>query len=167
MPDNDASPQPAGFTIWVDADACPREVRDLIMRVAVRRGAKALFVANSYMSFPDSPHIGFNLVPSGFDKADDHIVEHSNPLDLAVTGDIPLASRLIAKKMLVLNTRGEEWTEANIGERLAMRNLMEELRSAGMVTGGPKEFDRSDLQRFANALDRVLTRRFKSLPPAE
>lgn len=152
----------AAFTIWIDADACPREVRDLLLRAAVRRSIDTVLVANSYMSVPQLDRVTFRLVPGDFNAADDYIVEHAETRDLAVTGDIPLASRLIERGILVLNTRGEEWTAANIGERLAMRNLMEELRSAGMVTGGPKEFDRSDLQRFANALDRVLTKRLKN-----
>ncbi len=154
----DASP---ALTLWIDADACPREIRDLLLRTAVRRRIKTVFVANSYMAIPASEYVQFCLVPGGFNEADDHIVRNADPRDLAVTGDIPLASRLIERDILVLNTRGEEWTPANIGERLAMRNLMEELRSAGMVTGGPKEFSRVDLQRFANALDRVLTKRLK------
>ncbi len=158
MPENRDAP---ALTLWVDADACPREIRDLLVRTAVRRRLKAMFVANSYMAVPASEYVAFRLVAGGFNEADNYIVEHADPRDLAVTGDIPLASRLIERGVLVLNTRGEEWTAANIGERLAMRNLMEELRSAGMVTGGPKEFSANDLQRFANALDRVLTKRLK------
>ena len=153
----------SGFTIWVDADACPREARELIMRTAVRRCVRAVFVANSHLAVPHSAFISFILVPQGFDKADDHIVERGDGRDLAITGDIPLAARLIERDILVINTRGEEWTTANIGERLAMRNLMEELRSAGLATGGPKEFEPADRQRFANALDRFLTRRLKTL----
>lgn len=151
----------AAFAIWVDADACPRDVRDLIMRAAVRRGIRTLFVANSPMSLPPYPELSFTLVPSGPDEADDHLVAQSATGDIAVTGDIPLAARLIEKNVHVLNTRGETLTSANIGERLAMRNLMDELRSIGQITGGPKEFDATDRQRFANALDRLLTMRLK------
>ncbi|MCL2000556.1 MAG: YaiI/YqxD family protein [Planctomycetes bacterium] len=149
----------ADFSIWVDADACPREVRDMLIRAAVRRRIPAVFVANSHMTFPDLEYVTFRLVSGDFNAADDYIADHAGRRDLAVTGDIPLASRLIDKGVLVLNPRGEEWTSANIGERLATRNLMEELRAAGIMTRGPKEFDRSDLQLFANALDRTLTRR--------
>ncbi len=159
---NEPEKKAAAFTIWIDADACPREVRELLLRAAVRREIDTVLVANTYMSVPRLDRVTFQLVPGDFNAADDYIVEHAETRDLAVTGDIPLASRLIDRGILVLNTRGEEWTPANIGERLAMRNLMEELRSAGMVTGGPKEFDRADLQRFANALDRVLTKRLKN-----
>lgn len=151
----------ATFTIWVDADACPRDLRDLLLRNAVNRRIPTTFVANTYMSLPESEHIRFELVPAGADKADDYIVEKSGDDDLAVTGDIPLADRLVRRDIMVLDTRGEEMTSANIGERLAMRNLMEELRSAGIQTGGPKEINRTDVQRFANALDRAVTKRLK------
>lgn len=159
MPD-DASGD-AGFVIWVDADACPREAQDLLMRTAVRLGIVTVFVANSHRTLPDFPVIRFQLVPAGADKADDHIVERAGDLDLAVTGDIPLAARLVEKGIAVLNPRGDEMTPANIGERLAMRNLMEDLRSAGLPTGGPAEYGKGDAQRFANALDRAMTRRRK------
>ena len=149
------------FTIWVDADACPREARELLYRVAVRRRLPVILAANTYMAIPELENVTFQLVPGDFNAADDYIVENSCGRDLAITGDIPLASRLIEKGVLVMDTRGEEHTPASIGERLAMRNLMEGLRSAGIQTGGPKEFDRADLQRFANALDRVLTKRVK------
>ncbi len=153
--------RPCGFTVWVDADACPRDVQDLLLRNAARRGVPTVFVANSHRSLPELPCVSFQLVPSGADKADDFIVEKAGRLDVAVTGDIPLAARLVEKGIAVLGTRGEEMTSANIGERLAMRNLMEELRSAGLPTGGPKEFDKNDAQRFANALDRFIARRSK------
>lgn len=151
----------SSFVIWVDADACPRAVRDIIELAALRRRVRSVFVANSYMHLHPSEFIEFRLVDKGGDKADDYIVENTAVTDLAVTADIPLAARLVERAVSVLNPRGEEWTEANIGERLAMRNLMEELRGAGLVTGGPKEMDRADVQRFANALDRFLTKRLK------
>lgn len=149
------------LTIWVDADACPRDVRDIIELAAMRRRVRTVFVANSYMHVHPSPYLEFELVEKGGDKADDHIVEQAAATDLAVTADIPLAARLIDRDITVINPRGEEWTTANIGERLAMRNLMEELRGAGLVSGGPKEMDGGDVQRFANALDRILTKRLK------
>lgn len=153
------------FSIWIDADACPRGIRDLIFRAAVRLRLRCTLVANTYMALPGSEYIAFELVPHGADKADDHIVAHASGRDIVVTGDIPLAARLIENGILVLNTRGEEWTAANIGERLAMRNLMEGLRSAGLTTGGPKELDQTDVRRFANALDRALTKRRKEASP--
>lgn len=153
------------FTVWVDADACPREQRDLLELSALRRHVRMVFVANTYMAVHASEYIEFRLVDRGADVADDYIVEHAAPDDLAITADIPLAARLIDKGVLVVNTRGEEMTGANIGERLAMRNLMEELRGAGMVTGGPREMEKGDMQRFANALDRILTKRLKERFP--
>lgn len=152
--------QPGGdLRMWIDADACPRDVRDLVMRAAVRRGIPALFVANAPFSLPPYPELSSVLVPAGADAADDHIVAEAAVGDVVVTGDIPLAARLVERGIMVLDTRGEELTAASIGERLAMRNLMEDLRSAGQITGGPREFSQNDRQRFANALDRFLTRR--------
>jgi uncharacterized protein YaiI (UPF0178 family) len=147
------------FTVWIDADACPREVRDLVLRTAVRRDITAVFVANAFLALPRHDRIAFQLVPPGSDKADDHIVNKAGPLDLAVTADIPLASRLVEKGLTVIGTRGEEYTLENIGERLAFRDLMDNLRSAGLAAGGPRELTRSDLQRFANALDRFISKR--------
>lgn len=160
--EDSAKPDVADFRIWVDADACPKSVKELVMRTAFRCNIKIVFVANSYMKFPMSELIELKVVEQGADKADDHIVEMVALKDIAVTADIPLAARLVGKDILTLNPRGEEYTNANIGERLATRNLMEELRSAGTVTGGPKEFGSADLQRFANALDRAVTKRLKA-----
>lgn len=156
----ETSPAPA-FTLWIDADACPRDLRDIVELAALRRKIQTVFVANSYMRLHPSEYIVFRQVPKGGDKADDHIVEHAAPNDIAVTGDIPLAARLIEKNVLVINTRGEEITPALIGERLAMRNLVEELRSAGLAEGGPREMTQSDTRAFANSLDRLLTKRLK------
>ena len=149
------------FTLWVDADACPREVRDLLELTAIRARVNAVFVANTYMNVFNSEFIRFQLVSQGADKADDYIVEHAAGEDIAVTADIPLAARLVENKIYVLDPRGEEMTAATIGERLAMRNLLEDLRGAGLVSGGPKEMDKKDAQRFANALDRAVTKRLK------
>lgn len=148
-------------TIWVDADACPRAARELVMRAAVRLKVPAVFVANAGMRLPDSPLLSFRLVPPGADKADDHIAAAAAPGDLAVTDDIPLASRLVATQVMVVNSRGEELTTATIGERLAMRDLMDRLRSAGLASGGPRAISRADLQHFANALDRFLVKRLR------
>lgn len=156
-----SSPEPV-FSIWIDADACPGEIREMVLRTAIRRRIPTTFVSNSYLNLIDSEFVSFHLVPPGFDKADDHIAETADTLDLAVTGDIPLAARLIERGIAVLNTRGEEFNASNIGERLAVRNLMENLRNSGTMIGGPREFDRSDQQRFANALDRAITRRLKA-----
>ena len=151
----------SAFTVWVDADACPRDAQDLLLRSAARRRVRTVFVANTHLALPELPCVSFQLVPHGADKADDHIVQKTGDLDMAVTSDIPLAARLVEKGIAVLSPRGEELTSANIGERLAMRNLMQEMRSAGMATGGPKEYARQDAQRFANALDRFVSKRLR------
>lgn len=161
---SEPKPDIADFRIWVDADACPKAVKELVMRTAFRRRIRTIFVANSYMRLPLSEFVELRLVAQGSDKADDCIVEMAAFDDIAVTADIPLADRLVKKDILTLNPRGEEYTGGNIGERLAMRNLMEGLRSAGAITGGPKEFGAADLQRFANALDRAVTKRLKKRP---
>ncbi|MCC8180915.1 MAG: YaiI/YqxD family protein [Planctomycetes bacterium] len=157
--ENGISGQGVDFIIWVDADACPVQVRDLILRTALRRRIRCVFVANAYMRLPDSEWLEMRQVPGGENIADDYIVEHAGQTDIAITGDIPLAARLAERNILTLNHRGEELTSATVGERLAMRNLMEDLRSAGIPTGGPKELGRADLQKFANALDRAVTAR--------
>lgn len=149
------------FTIWVDADACPRELRDIIELAALRRHVNTVFVANSFMQVHPSEYIAFRHVEKGGDKADDYIVENSAAGDLAITADIPLAARLVERDVSVVNTRGEDITSANIGERLAMRNFMEELRGAGLASGGPKEMNKTDIQRFANAFDRFITKTLK------
>lgn len=149
----------ADFTLWIDADACPREARDLVELSALRRRFRAVFVANSPLRLHPSEHIEFRLVERGGDKADDYIVENAVPTDLVITGDIPLAARLVEKGVAVMDARGDEMTEATIGDRIATRNLMEELRGAGLIAGGPREPDAADQRRFANALDRRLTKR--------
>ncbi len=163
MSEENPSSAVAGFRIWIDADACPKAIKELVMRTAFRRAVGVTFVANSYMRLPESELLTFRMVDQGADKADDHIVEEAGANDVVVTADIPLAARLVARSVLTLNPRGEEYTDANIGERLATRNLMDELRSAGTITGGPKEFGSADVQRFANALDRAVTKRLKNL----
>ncbi|MCC8190208.1 MAG: YaiI/YqxD family protein [Planctomycetes bacterium] len=157
-----ASTSNTPFVLWIDADACPREVRDIIELAALRRQVRTAFVANTPMRLHPSPYLEFHLVEKGDDKADDFIVGKAGGEDIVITADIPLAARLVERGVAVVSPRGEEMTAATIGDRLAMRNLLEELRGAGLVTGGPKEMDRGDVQRFANALDRALTRRLRS-----
>lgn len=153
------SAAPQGFTLWVDADACPREARDLIELSALRRRFRTVFVANTPLRLHPSEYIEFRLVAKGGDKADDYIVENADSADLVVTGDIPLAARLVERGVAVMDSRGDEMTAATIGDRIATRNLMEELRSAGLIAGGPREPDATDQRHFANALDRYLTKR--------
>jgi uncharacterized protein YaiI (UPF0178 family) len=144
--------------IWVDADACPGVIKEIIFRAAERLQINTTLVANQMLRTPPSRYIRAIQVPSGFDVADAHIVEQVNAGDLVVTADIPLASAVIERSAHALNPRGEMYTTANIRERLAMRNFMEELRSAGVETGGPSAFSQADRQAFANQLDRFLAK---------
>lgn len=146
------------FTLWVDADACPRDVKDLVFKSAARLNLKVILVANSYMSFPQSPLITFIHVDQGADVADQYIVDHVNENDLVITADIPLAAKVIEKNATAMNPRGEIYTEDNISERLSMRDFMSTLRDEGVVTGGPAPYGPNDRQRFANALNSFLSK---------
>ena len=147
--------------IWVDADACPVVIKEIVYRAAMRTHIKTTLVANTYLKVPPSPFIHTLEVPKGFDVADSKIVELLNAGDLVITADIPLAAQVVAKGGFALNPRGEFYTVANIAERLAMRNLMEELRSTGAELGGPATFGQADKQAFAAELDRFLARQTK------
>ncbi len=144
--------------IWVDADACPRAIKDILYRVATRRGIAVTLVANQHLQVPSSPLIRSVQVPSGFDVADNYIVRQLQAGDLVITADIPLAAEVIQGKAEAINPRGELYTRENIRQRLAMRDFMEQLRNSGEVSGGPQAFSQSDRQQFANALDRWLAR---------
>lgn len=142
--------------IWVDADACPAPIKDILFRAAERVGVELTLVANHALRTPPSRHIRAVQVPGGFDVADRRILEQVQAGDLVITADIPLAAEVVAAGALALNPRGQLYTEANIRERLAMRDLMDTLRSAGEVTGGPAALSNKDRQAFANQLDRLL-----------
>jgi len=144
--------------IWIDADACPRDVKELVFRASERLQLAVMVVANKSMHVPPSARISMVQVAGGPDVADDHIVKESQQGDLAITADIPLAARLVPNGVIVLNPRGEEYDAENIGERLSVRDFMTDARDAGVVTGGPSAFGPKDKQRFANALDRALYR---------
>jgi len=149
--------------IWIDADAAPREVKEIVFRAARRLQLETVLVANQRLATPlDHPWVTTVRVQGGPDVADRHIAEHALPGDLAVTADIPLAAILVAREVLVLDPRGDEHTEETIGERLAVRDLMDGLRDAGLVTGGPRPYSPKDRQAFAAALDRILTRALRS-----
>ena len=143
--------------IWVDADACPGEIKELLFRAAKRTEIKVTLVANQPMQTPRSEFIESVLVPAGMNVADRRIVELVKPGDLVITADIPLAAEVVANGGQALDPRGELYTDANIGERLAVRNLLDELRGGGQITGGPANFTAKDRQAFANQLDRRLT----------
>lgn len=142
--------------IWVDADACPGVIKEILFRAAQRWQRPLTLVANQMLRTPPSPLIRAVQVPRGFDVADDHIEKHVAPGDLVITGDIPLAAQVLAKNAWVLSPRGERYTADTISERLSMRDMMEELRSAGLDTGGPAAFGQADRRAFANALDQLL-----------
>lgn len=144
--------------IWVDADACPGPVRDILIRAAERLRTPAVFVANKRLNLPRSEWISSVQVGAGLDVADGHIAAAAQAGDLTITQDIPLAGRLVPMGVSVLDPRGEQFTEENIAERLSVRNFMQELREAGVTTSGPSAFTAQDRQRFAAALDRELTR---------
>jgi uncharacterized protein len=145
--------------IWVDADACPRVIKEILFRAAERTGIELTLVANAPLRVPPSRYIRTLQVERGFDAADTRIIGLISEGDLVVTADIPLAAAAIDKGAHALNPRGELYTPDNIRERLAVRNLMDELRSSGQLTGGPAALGNRERLAFANALDRLLARR--------
>jgi uncharacterized protein YaiI (UPF0178 family) len=148
--------------IWVDADACPVVIKEILYRAAERTKITTTLVANQFLRTPASQYIKMITVPGGFDVADAKIVEECDVGDLVVTADIPLAALVVAKGAHALNPRGELYNEANIKERLAMRNLMDELRGNGVEINGPATFNNSDRQAFAAALDRFIAKQLKN-----
>lgn len=144
--------------IWVDADACPNLIKEILFRAAERTGVEVTFVSNQALRIPASRHVRTIQVERGFDVADDRIAALLASGDLVVTADIPLAAIVVEKGGHALNPRGELYTPENIRERLAMRNLMDELRSTGVATGGPAVLGKRERQAFANQLDRLLAR---------
>lgn len=145
--------------IWVDADACPVVIKEILFRAAKRTGIITTLVANQPLRIPPSPNIRFLQVGAGFDVADNEIVKRVGSGDLVITADIPLASEVIDKDALALNPRGELYTRNNIKARLNMRDFMESLRASGVDTGGPAAMNQSDRKTFADQLDRLLQSR--------
>ena len=145
--------------IWVDADACPVVIKEILYRAAVRARIPLTLVANKLLRVPPSPWIKALQVPGGFDVADERIAMEVHAGDLVITADVPLAAQVVAKGATVIDPRGEMLTDANIQERLTMRNFMDSLRSSGVETGGPAAFSNADRQAFANQVDRLLTKR--------
>ena len=146
-------------TLWIDADAAPGEVKELVFRAAKRLNLPTVLVANAPVAVPKgSALVSFIRVEGGANVADQYIAEHATAGDIAVTADVPLAATLVAKGLFVIDPRGTEQTADNVGYRLATRDLMDELRGAGAVTGGPKPYSAKDRHAFATTLDRVLTR---------
>ena len=147
------------MNIWVDADACPKVIRDILFRAAERTGIPLTLVANQPLRTPPAPHIRSLQVAPGFDVADNEIVRLVNEGDLVITADIPLAAEVIDKGALALNPRGELYTAQNIRARLNIRDFMETMRSSGVVTDGPPALNQSDRKAFADQLDRWLAQR--------
>ena len=147
--------------IWVDADACPKAIKDILFRVAERTGITITLVANQYLQTPPSRYIQFLQVKSGYDVADNEIVKKLSAGDLVITADIPLAYDVIEKGGHAINPRGERYTQDTIKERLNMRDFMDTLRASGIDTGGPATLNSRDIQGFANQLDKFLAQHKK------
>ncbi len=147
------------MTVWIDADACPNLIKTVLFRAAQKRQLTMLLVANQLIATPPSKYIRSIRVSGGFDAADDYIFQHMLGGDLVITGDIPLAAKVIEKQGHAINPRGEVFSRENIGEKLALRDFMEEMRNSGQVTGGASAMAAKDVQHFANALDRFLSAR--------
>lgn len=144
------------FTLWVDADACPKEAKELVYRAAERLSIRTVLVANSALAIPRLAHVSTVRVGAGLNVADDYILKQAEQGDVAITSDVPLAAGLVRKGVSVFDPRGDEFTPDNAEERLAMRDLLQDLRDSGVQTKGPRPFDQKAKQRFANTLDRVL-----------
>ena len=149
------------MTIWVDADACPGVIKDMLYRAAQRASLKLTLVANRALQVPRSPLISMVQVPQGFDVADNHILDIAVAGDLVITADIPLAAAVVGKGASALNPRGELYTRDNVQGLLDMRNFMDTLRSSGVETGGPPALSNNDRQAFAAELNRWIARQFK------
>ena len=146
------------MTIWVDADACPVVVKEIIFRAAIRTETQTTLVANSFIKVPASKHITFLQVPKGFDVADNEIVGRAEEGDLVITADIPLAAEVMEKGAVALNPRGERYSDDTIKQTLNLRDFMDTMRASGINTGGPPTLNQNDRKAFANHLDRFLTR---------
>ena len=145
--------------IWVDADACPKPVKEVLFRAAERTQVQVTLVANQYLPTPRSSFVSAIQVEKGFDVADEEIVKRMTSGDLVITGDIPLADEVISKGGVALNPRGTLYSSENIKNHLQRRDMMEQLRDTGMISGGPDPYGKKELQNFANALDKQLAKR--------
>lgn len=147
--------------LWIDADACPNIVKEIVYKASGRLNFKVTLVANSYLQIPSSPNISFVQVDQGADVADFYIADNVSEEDIVITADIPLAAIIVEKNALAINPRGEIYTEENISEILSMRDFMQGLRDSGMDTGGPPPLGPKDKAKFANALEKILTQKLK------
>lgn len=144
------------MSVWVDADACPKVIKEVLYRAAEREQVMVTLVANQSLSVPPSRFLRTLRVPAGFDVADNEIVRRAEPGDLVITADIPLAAEVMEKGAVALNPRGERYSEATIRERLTLRDFMDTMRASGIQTGGPATLSQRDRQQFANELDKWL-----------
>ena len=144
--------------ILVDADACPKTIKEILFRAAIRTKIKLILVSNHALSTPASPFISKIQVMAGFDVADNKIIQNLESGDLVITADIPLANDVINKSGIALNPKGELYTKNNIKERLSLRNFSADLRSSGMQTGGPSSLSKNEIQNFANVLNSILSK---------
>lgn len=147
--------------LWIDADACPNIVKEVVYKASGRKNFKVILVANSYLQIPPSPNISFIQVDQGADVADFYIAENCTEEDIVITADIPLAALIVEKNAIAINPRGEIYTEENISETLSMRDFMQELRDSGMDTKGPPPLGPKDKAMFANALEKILVQKLK------
>ncbi|RUO34374.1 YaiI/YqxD family protein [Aliidiomarina shirensis] len=146
------------MNLWIDADACPVQIREVMFRAATRKKMQLTLVANQRIKVPPSPWIKVLVVGAGFDVADNEIVRLVEPGDLVITSDIPLAADILAKGGQALSPRGELFTQENIGARLNIRDFMDTMRASGVQSGGPPPLSQTDRKNFADHLDRILAR---------
>ena len=144
--------------LWIDGDACPKQIKEVLFRAAIRTKTKLILVANHFVQLPPSPFITRQIVDKGFDVADNVIVEQVEQNDIVITADIPLANDVLEKKAHAINPRGELYSQENIKHILAMRNFNESLRETGNISGGPPKLSNQDTQKFSNQLDRLLAK---------
>jgi len=147
--------------IWVDADACPGEIKEIIIKAAHKRCIETIFVSNKIIYLPESPYLSAVKVALGADVADNYIAERAEDKDLVITQDIPLAAAVIPKGSVAISVHGDLFTTSNIRERLSVRNFMSDLRDTGVQTSGPKPFSNKDKQKFANTFDQQLFKLLK------
>ena len=151
------------ITIWIDGDACPKAIKEVIFKAANRTNTLCMMVANQYIALPPSPFIKKMIVEQGFDKADDAIAQSVKPSDVVITSDLPLAESCLSEKAYVISPRGELFSLDTINQKLAMRDFNEVMRGSGIHTSGPKQFSAKDINQFANQLDRLLTKAQKKV----
>lgn len=144
------------MTIWIDGDSCPQDIKQIVYKAAIRTNTVLKYIANSYHKIPKNKLFSLVIVDRSLDAADQHIIDHIKEDDIVITADIPLAYEAVLKKTYALSPRGQVYNENNIREKIQMRDLLQELRSAGEVSGGPRPFENKDRIKFANALDKII-----------